>query len=221
MVNRVFLIVILLLGSRAYGQVSDCKVTLPEISGSYSGGCKNGYAHGKGIAQGVDRYEGQFTKGLPEGRGIYKWADGTYYDGQWKAGRKNGRGKMYYKDSTMIGYWKDDNYVGEKLIAPYKVTTSLSVTRSSITKSILVGQGVKIKIMQGGGDNSTIEDFALAYDTGEEYRSGNIYGIQNASFPLYVKITYRTWNQLHTSQYNVIFEFTIYDPGVWDVILNN
>jgi hypothetical protein len=63
----------------------------------------------------------------------------------------------------------------------------------------------------------TIEDFSLAYDSGSEYRSGNYYGIENMKFPVSVKVKYRSWNQLRTSQYNVIFEFIINEPGSWDV----
>ena len=31
------------------------------------------------IAQGIDHYEGQSSKGIPEGKGTYKWADVTAY----------------------------------------------------------------------------------------------------------------------------------------------
>lgn len=216
-----FFILFLFVANYSLGQQASCKVRLPAIAGAYSGECKNGLAHGNGIAQGIDHYEGQFHKGIPEGRGTYRWADGTYYEGQWKSGLREGKGKMVYRDSVVNGYWKDDKYMGEKLIAPFKITNSMSVSRSTITKSISSGNGVKIRILQGGSDNVSIEGFSLAYNSGQEYRMGNTYGLQNASFPLDVKITYRTWNQLHTSQYNVIFEFTIYDPGTWNVDITN
>jgi hypothetical protein len=221
MVNRLFLIVVLIFGNYVYAQQSDCKVTIADISGSYSGGCKNGLAHGKGVAQGTDRYEGQFIKGMPDGKGTYRWAEGTYYEGQWKNGMREGMGKMVYSDSVVNGYWKDDKYLGEKLMPPFKITNSRSVSRSTITKSISSVNGVRIKILQGGSDNTTIEDFYLTYDSGDEYRMGNTFGIQNTLFPLDVKVRYRTWNQMHSAQYDVVFEFTIYDPGTWDVVITN
>jgi len=110
MVNRLFLIVVLIFGNYVYAQQNDCKVTIADISGSYSGGCKNGLAHGKGVAQGIDRYEGQFMKGKPDGKGIYKWANGTSFEGQWKNGMREGMGKMVYSDSVVTGYWRDDKY---------------------------------------------------------------------------------------------------------------
>ena len=47
----------------------DCIVLKPEISGKYTGKCKNGLAQGTGKAEGTDVYEGQFMKGLPHGSG--------------------------------------------------------------------------------------------------------------------------------------------------------
>jgi hypothetical protein len=221
MTRRILLISVLIFGGYVYAQQSDCKVLLPAISGSYSGECKKGLAHGKGIAQGIDRYEGQFTKGIPNGRGTYKWANGNYYEGEWQKGMRHGAGKMVYPDSTVTGIWKNDEYAGKTDLPPYKITTSLNVSRSVIRKSISTANEIKISIMQGGVPNSTIEDFSLAFDSGQEFHMGNTYGIQNTSVPLYVKVTYLTWNVLHTVQLHVVFEFTINEPGTWDVMISN
>lgn len=221
MINRLFFVLILIIGSNIYAQSGDCKVSKASITGSYTGGCKNGLAHGKGIAQGIDRYEGQFVKGLPNGTGIYRWANGVYYEGEWKKGMMEGEGKMVYPDSVVTGVWNEDKYMGKKEIVPYKIITSMSVSRSTITKTKDRNYRVKIQIKQGGMDNISIENFTMVYDSGSEYRSGNYYGIDNVRFPLSVKVKYRSWNQLMTSQYNVIFEFIINEPGGWDVVIIN
>jgi hypothetical protein len=178
-------------------------------------------ANGKGIAQGIDHYEGQFIKGLPSGRGTYRWASGVYYEGEWKNGMREGEGKMVYPDSTVTGFWKEDKYQGDKPIQPFKIITSMSVSRYSITKAADKNDGVRIRLMQGGLNNISIEDFSLVYDSGSEYRSGNYYGIESVKFPLNVKVKYRSWNQLMTTQYNVIFEFVIYQPGSWEIVITN
>ena len=158
MKSRIIIITIFLVSLNAYSQKSDCKVNIPEISESYTGDCRKGLAHGQGIASGIDQYEGRFVKGLPDGKGTYTWAQGNYYEGEWKKGLKEGYGKMVYGDSVVTGYWKKDQYQGEKLIAPYKITQSMNVSRATIKKSAGSVSGVRIKIMQGGIENTVIED---------------------------------------------------------------
>ena len=74
-----------------------CKVLKPEIADKYEGGCKNGLANGKGIAEGADKYVGRFKNGLPNGTGKYTWSTGEVYDGGWNEGKKEGNGKFFYK----------------------------------------------------------------------------------------------------------------------------
>jgi hypothetical protein len=221
MIKILFVVLILGIGYNLEAQITDCKVMKPEISGTYEGGCKNGLAHGKGIGQGIDRYEGEFAKGLPNGKGTYRWASGIYYEGEWRKGLKEGEGKMVYPDSIVTGLWKEDNYVGKKALAPFKVLSSMSVSRYTITKSTSNRDGIKIRLLQGGTDNTSVEDFSLAYDSGSEYRNGNYYGIENVRYPLTVIVKYRSWNQIRTSQFNVNFEFVISQPGSWDVVIIN
>jgi len=198
-------------------QDSECKVSMPRISGTYKGECKKGLAHGRGIAQGIDSYEGEFRRGLPEGRGVYRWADGTFYEGYWKRGLREGAGKMIFPDSTITGFWKADKYAGKEEIKSYEILYSLYVARSTFTKSNSSLHQVKVRTTQAGGDNTTRSDFSMIYSSGDEFRMGNVNGIQNLSFPVTVKVTYVSWNMLHTVQYQVTFEFRINEPGCWDV----
>lgn len=221
MTTRIFLIIALLWGGYALGQGNECKVIPEAISGSYSGGCKHGLAHGKGISKGIDTYEGEFVRGLPDGTGTYTWSNGSTYTGEFKRGLKQGKGKLVTADSTLEGIWKEDAYVGKVLIPPYVINRSLSVARSTITKQIGNTPGIKLRIMMGGNVNSEIEDFSLAYDSGDEYKMGPIYGLQNTLFPVRIYVRYRTWNQLHSVQYDVYFDFTINEPGSWEVVLTN
>jgi hypothetical protein len=98
-------------------------VLKPEIAGTYEGKCKNGLAHGKGIATGTDRYEGQFSKGLPNGTGKYTWQNGSVYNGEWSDGERNGIGRFIMKtasgDSIQDGIWDKNVYLGPKPQNPY------------------------------------------------------------------------------------------------------
>ena len=104
---------------------------------------------------------------------------------------------------------------------PYRIINSRYVSRSTLRRDVGTGSGVRIKIMQNGIDNTDIEDLNLQYDSGNEYRMGNTYGIENTSFPLYVKVTYRSWNTFHAVQFDVSYEFIVYYPGIWNVTISN
>jgi hypothetical protein len=222
MINRIMLFLIMLSGNLIYGQESDCKVILPRLSGTYKGECKNGFAHGNGLAQGIDRYEGEFRKGMPEGRGVYRWADGTFYDGSWKKGLREGYGKMIYSsDSTITGYWKADKDTGKQEVRKYEVLQSRYVARSTFIRISNSPLQVKIRFTLGGVENTTISDLSLTYSSGEEFRMGTYYGIQNVTFPVNVRIQYVTWNTMHTVQTVCTFEFKINEPGTWDVNIQN
>ncbi len=215
---------ILFSGSIIYAQ-EKCKVLMPEISGSYTGKCKKGLASGKGLAVGTDTYEGRFLNGLPDGRGKYTWADGRIFEGSWKDGIMEGQGTMIYPraggDSIVTGIWKDERYYGPVPLPPYKIERAMSVVRSSIRKINDMGSGVRIGIFLGGNYNVEISDFSMVSDTGEQMMLGQRYGIENAVVPYTVSLKYRTWNYLHTQQHNVIFEFTINEPGTFEVTINN
>jgi hypothetical protein len=221
MKRAVYFFIFIAAWNTAIAQNTDCKVLLPQIAGQYQGDCKNGLAHGKGTAQGTDRYEGQFSKGIPEGKGTYTYASGSVYIGSWEKGMKEGKGKMVYRDSVVVGYWHKDKYVGNEKPVPYKIISSLSVGRYTIVKSNESANRIRLRLKQGGNDNLSVEGFSMAYDSGSEYSSGNYYGIENVKFPLNLKIKYTTANQLLTSRFQVIFELELREPGTWDITIFN
>jgi hypothetical protein len=103
----------------------------------------------------------------------------------------------------------------------YRVLNSRYVARSNFKRVVGQNNEVRIRILQNGMDNTNIENLLIAYEKGTEFRMGNTYGIENYSLPLYVKVSYRTWNAFHAVQFDVTFEFVIYYPGTWDVSIWN
>ena len=215
---------ILFSGSIIYAQ-NDCKVLKPELSGSYTGGCKKGLAHGKGLAVGIDSYEGRFSKGLPNGSGTYRWADGAVYKGGWSKGNRDGKGSMIYPtdglDSVVTGFWKNDKYIGKEIIPQFRVTKNQGINRYSIRKINEVGSGFGVTLYLAGRFNTDVDNFSMETSSGEKFDSGRKVGLENAIVPYSVSIKYRVWNTMHSQQHDVFFDFTINEPGTFEVTITN
>jgi len=201
-----------------------CKVLKPGIDSIYHGKCKKGLAHGKGKADGIDSYIGRFVEGLPDGEGIYTWANGDIYDGDWDNGIRDGEGtftfKVNEKDTILSGLWKDDNYLGPKPEKP-KVITNVGTDRYSIKKIGNAKDRVLVKILQNGMKNTGVSNFLISGSTGVETMLGQELGFDYIEFPITIKVSYFTYNKLRTQQYQVIFEFKISEPGDWRVEIHN
>ncbi|MCK5719793.1 MAG: hypothetical protein KAH84_07575 [Thiomargarita sp.] len=84
-----------------------CEVVDIRLRGQYIGKCNvNNQAHGQGKAVGIDKYQGEFFNGTPNGKGTYIWTNGDRFIGQFKNGQMHGRGVMKYIDGyDEIGKW--------------------------------------------------------------------------------------------------------------------
>jgi hypothetical protein len=203
---------------------SDCQVLMPEIDSVYLGKCKKGLAHGKGLAMGTDTYEGKFKKGWPDGKGVYTWRNGDVYEGDFLDGVKEGEGKYSYKkngkDTTLVGLWKEDVYIGPAPQAP-KVKQSISIDRHNFRKNTDVQNRVLIDFYQNGGRNHAITDLLITADSGYEFELGHSKGFKDMTFPVTMLVKYSTPNKLQTRMVYCIFEFVIYEPGDWRLELFN
>lgn len=202
---------------------NNCKVFVPELQGSYVGKCKKGLAHGQGKAVGTDTYEGNFRKGLPNGGGVYTWADGAVYTGNWVYGLRNGNGvykfNIHGKDFIQDGVWKEDKYIGKKYRKPL-VTQLEFVTRYNFRRD---GDGdrILIDLKRNGQINRDILDFSIISSSGSYFETGRSLGIETIIFPIVVKIKYLSWNALGTMRHYCTFEFEIFEPGNWQIDIVN
>ncbi len=201
----------------------ECKVLMPEISQQYKGKCKDGFAHGKGQAVGKDTYEGKFEYGLPNGKGTYTWSTGEIYKGEWVNGKREGIGEYFYTNDgqRMItaGMWIDDTYVGPAPEKP-KVIQSISIERWNFQRQ---GDGnqVTVNFFLNGGNNTDLENFSANPSSGAPFYTGGAVGFEGIVFPFTVRLTYLSWNKLHTSRVRSSFEFKISQPGRWQVVVHN
>jgi hypothetical protein len=88
-----------------------CTVLDEEMKqGAYQGGCRGGLAHGKGVATGFARYEGEFRKGRKHGYGVKTWPWGDRYSGTFRDDQKDGRGLYEWGAGSR---WAGERYLGE------------------------------------------------------------------------------------------------------------
>ena len=219
----IFLFLPALYFTQGFGQ-DDCKVLKPEIALDYKGECKNGLAHGKGEATGIDFYKGEFKKGLPHGEGTYEWLTGEKHEGLWKNGMRHGQGTFYFntitgKDTLIAGKWANDKYVGDKRENPdYKIIYKYNVGRINIFRTS-DGDQVWIKILRSGGEAS-ISNLLLVGDSGHTRIEGYFTGFESIVFPFIGKITFQAPNDFNTAILRCEIRFTIYKPGRYELHIN-
>jgi hypothetical protein len=197
---------------------SNCRVLVPELSGHYEGGCKNGLAQGQGMASGRNSYTGNFRKGYPHGKGTYTWANGDVYKGDFVMGKREGDGQLTRRDTTIEGIWKNDVYDGPKPLKP-KIVYQYNVYNTTFVRT---GEGGKLTISfwQNHMVNK-IQSLDIAGSSGTITQSGNYTNLYNIEFPFTCKITYDSWNSLRTVLNNCVLEFEIKQPGEWDLRIVN
>lgn len=95
-----------------------CKVYNPmpqqEESISWTGECRDGFAHGNGILDWFigdrleERYEGELKMGWADGEGTYVSRRGVRYKGGWKDSLQDGEGIIQNPDGSVYqGEWKE------------------------------------------------------------------------------------------------------------------
>ena len=191
----------------------NCKVLVPTLQGQYTGKCKKGLAHGKGVAVGLERFEGQFSQGLPNGTGIWTYTNGSFFTGQFKNGKREGKGVLTLPptdtDSLLTGYWHNDTYVGATVFRPYIITRNYSIERFNINHLNKTGSILDIKLYFNGARNENVENLQLWGDSGFEMTGFNRIGFEQITFPFKGKISYKTWNSIHFFYFFFLLFFKI------------
>ena len=79
----------------------------------YEGEYKRGLKEGKGVYNypGGEKYEGMFVNGLREGKGVFYWNNGIKWDGLFKNNNFNGQGTFSDGKDSFPGTFKDGDLV--------------------------------------------------------------------------------------------------------------
>ena len=135
-----------------------CKVLDVDTSKTYSGGCKNGLAHGKGVAKGRDFYRGSFVNGNNHGYGVYEWGPKSdwardRYEGEWNNGERTGYGEYSSNNKLANSKVEKGRYVQRGLFSKgrfthicesknncQKITDTKTITKSQLKK--LMGDAI-------------------------------------------------------------------------------
>lgn len=197
-----------------------CKVLKPEISLNYKGDCKNGLANGDGEAYGRDHYVGHFKKGYPDGEGTYKWSTGEVYKGHWKRGMRHGLGEFSFfennKDTTIVGKWEKDKFVGSKTSGgAYQVTYKNNINRITVNK-IGPGNQIRFKFLSNGNEIA-VSNLMLFGDSGTTRTNRQFTGYEHIEFPFEGKVTFAASNDFYGAILNCELSFIIKEPGSYEI----
>lgn len=113
--------------------------------------------------QKTSTYVGDQKNGQPDGIGVMTDTSGNVFKGSFKKGKKEGYGELKYrtifdKDSTLVGYWKKDQYVGF-FEYPYKIISkSYMVSNANITTEPANPSGniIEVSVESVSGGSATL-----------------------------------------------------------------
>jgi hypothetical protein len=156
--------------------------------------------------QSATTYVGDQKNGQPDGMGVLTDTSGNVFKGNFKKGKKEGYGELTYKtvfdkDSTLVGYWKKDQFVGYYEY-PFKIISkSYMISNASITVEPANPSGniieVSVESVSGGSatlsgemPKPTLTDYTFNQGSFQEMfprtnqQKRNIYIFQNVIFPV-------------------------------------
>jgi hypothetical protein len=156
--------------------------------------------------QSASTYVGEQKNGLPDGMGVLTDTSGNVFKGNFKKGKKEGYGELTYKtvfdkDSTLVGYWKKDQFVGYYEY-PFKIISkSYMISNASISVEPANPSGniieVSVESVSGGSatlsgemPKPTLTDYTFNQGSFQEMfprtnqQKRNIYIFQNVIFPV-------------------------------------
>jgi hypothetical protein len=204
----------------AQSEKSDCKVLLETISELYSGGCRDGLAHGNGTAKGIDEYQGNFKKGLPDGFGKYIWANGDIYDGGWKKGEKNGSGSLFTNTDrkTIYAIWKNDT-IKKVLDKQYKVIRASSLSAVLIKKNPSQEPGTIQVVFDIPSSSKYYNTLDITSSSGILAKTQGRCVFRNVTFPFKAEISFVITGTSFVISKRCIAEFEIIEQGEWTVTI--
>jgi len=168
--------------------------------------CQFNHINAQTKTQSASTYVGDQKNGIPDGMGVLTDTSGNVFKGNFKKGKKEGYGELTYKtvfdkDSTLVGYWKKDQFVGYYEY-PFKIISkSYMISNASISVEPANPSGniieVSVESVSGGSatlsgemPKPTLTDYTFNQGSFQEMfprtnqQKRNIYIFQNVIFPV-------------------------------------
>ncbi len=225
--KTIFFIYVFLLLAAAPGAQTNCRVLVPELSGSYAGECRNGLAHGAGTASGLDTYTGQFRRGLPHGQGTYTWHTGEIHEGRWRQGQPHGLGTWTRPgpdgtETVVEGVWQNGELMPEYLDAShaYQISRITGIESVRVLPASSGGSRVVYQVTRGGNP-LRVWDLSYTSSSGFDRQQGHEVRFEEVEFPFTARFHYRVNNVLRTGSITCELEITLEEPGSWMIITSH
>jgi hypothetical protein len=211
----------------------ECKVMLVSVSENYEGFCKNGLAHGEGVASGLHTYEGEFIAGYPDGEGTYTWHEERVYTGNWRKGKQYSFGVLDFvedgAEKKLSGFWYD----GELQVLSdddrsFRIISERGVVSTSIRRQGSDYSGKIFLRFRRNGENvqNVISQLNVSHSSGNMPNQPGTnstleYTIEDANFPLELFVSYKIPNIMNTTQIDNRVQIIISEPGQYVLDFNN
>ena len=101
----------------------------------------------------------------------------------------------------------------------FRITERRNIIRHNVRKVSDHPDQVNINITSIGAGDSRILNVDLNSSSGEPSVSGTRANIQRPDFPLYLNITYVTMDSFGNNPFECVFRIEIYEPGNWEIVL--
>jgi hypothetical protein len=225
MKSNILILLLCLISFSIYGQGNECIVLHEELKGKYEGDCKKGKAHGIGKAEGQDIYQGSFKRGWPDGKGTYTWRNGKEYIGEFIRGKMDGRGVLHDfvrgEEKTTEGYWRKNEYIGEKNIPLYQISDRQSLEDIKLSRNNSNGSTINIRMIRDGSINSSVSNVFVTNGSGSARAINGEVVIDDAKFPIEIMVKFTARSRLNTITMNCRTTFVINMQGDWTVRLEH
>jgi len=147
----------------------------PKVTGDYSGDRnEEGQKHGRGIMKYSDgsSYDGEWSHGVMEGYGTFRYANGDVYTGNFIKNKPHGRGLVMYKNENIYdGEWSEGLRTGDGTLTFGNGSVYLGVWKNGVPVDAPDGDSNVIHVIDEGIAPVEPKNHEDSYKENKDYSS--------------------------------------------------